>query len=394
MKIGIIIEEYYPALNGVSVLMKYFCDLLAVDNEVYVFCTDSHGSYTSMKDDKVVINRYSLRQNRFFLIKGDHGKFLDDIIKANIDILIVTSAQCVTTNIVLKHIKQFDSKLIFYSHGFSGYKKNKFAFRLDFSENILGQLFRHFYMIYYYIIFKRKIRYFDHSIFISEYLSDYQFYSDLNIINKSVIHNFITEEFFYDYMNDYKLPKEFDNINKYILNISNYQNIKNQIMLLKAYYKIRDTKIDLVFIGSKETDYLQTLKNTKNSLDNKHGYKNVHFLVNIQREYFRQIYDKSEFFVLTSKIEQYPMVIIESMARKKAFISTDVGNLSYLPGGKIVRGLRELISTIDLFCSNKNLIDKLGAEGFAYAVKNNQIKIGFSRLKYVIDSVQKNTNMP
>lgn len=58
------------------------------------------------------------------------------------------------------------------------------------------------------------------------------------------------------------------------------------------------------------------------------------------------------------------------MAAGIPYISTDVGIVKYLPGGKIVDSVSEMAFWIDLLTKNRKVAHSLGNEGKYYADEN------------------------
>ena len=71
---------------------------------------------------------------------------------------------------------------------------------------------------------------------------------------------------------------------------------------------------------------------------------------------------------MTSTWEAFPISLIESMAAGNAYISTNVGIVKYLPGGKICEEENELVQSISSLIDGK--WSQLAEKGHEYAVKN------------------------
>lgn len=125
---------------------------------------------------------------------------------------------------------------------------------------------------------------------------------------------------------DYKmLSKKFDVRSKpflnktrpIILSLGRLDDVKNHIMILKAYNEIKDKiKCDIVLIGDGEKKNLLINYAKKNNFD-----KNL-FIYNFKKNPFPYLV-KSDIFILSSKYEGLPNVLIEALALKKFVISTN-----------------------------------------------------------------------
>ena len=102
-----------------------------------------------------------------------------------------------------------------------------------------------------------------------------------------------------------------------ILSLGRLDDVKNHIMILKAYNEIKDKiKCDIVLIGDGEKKNLLINYAKKNNFD-----KNL-FIYNFKKNPFPYLV-KSDIFILSSKYEGLPNVLIEALALKKFVISTN-----------------------------------------------------------------------
>jgi glycosyltransferase involved in cell wall biosynthesis len=123
--------------------------------------------------------------------------------------------------------------------------------------------------------------------------------------------------------------------------------------------------VHFVFAGQ-DQGYLSTLMGVSRKL----GVINrVHYLGAISDNEKFELLSKSLFFVLSSKWEMQPVVLLEAMAQRKAIICTRVGGNSefVIPG---VNGflydygnIRELERKIKMLLNDKNLRDSMGQRG-------------------------------
>ena len=64
-----------------------------------------------------------------------------------------------------------------------------------------------------------------------------------------------------------------------------------------------------------------------------------------------------------SQIEAFPIVILEAMASRTPFISTDCGNVEELPGGVVVYSLAEMVEQMQKFSEKGSDWQRLANEG-------------------------------
>ena len=70
----------------------------------------------------------------------------------------------------------------------------------------------------------------------------------------------------------------------------------------------------------------------------------------------------------------YPLSIVEAMASKVPFISTDVGCVRGLPGGIIVKSANEMSYFIDLLFYDTDLANQISNVGNNYSKKYQTIE--------------------
>lgn len=136
-----------------------------------------------------------------------------------------------------------------------------------------------------------------------------------------------------------------------VLCVANYFEGKNQKLALRVF---REAAIDwatLVFIGSALGAYGRGLL----ADINRAAMTNVVVLENQSRDETLAAFAATDAFLLTSKAESQPIVLIEAMAAGVPWVSTDTGCVSTMPGGltgtssaTLASHLRQVISDPEL----------------------------------------------
>jgi len=266
--------------------------------------------------------------------RGETKEYRKFILNFDCDVIINECVQTWTTDLILKDLKNLKPKKILHSHGFSllSYRtKNPWAYIKS--------------KFYYYSLHK-FLKDYNHIFLLHDKTVETTYLNNYGIKSFSYLPNGINEQFL---SNVGKIEKT----NKYLLSISNYYPMKNQEYLLEAFY-MSSTKYKLVLIGSSILkNYLKKLKILKSKFDEKYGYRSVDFLFNISREDTIHYLEGATLFLHSSKLEVFPMVIVESMAKGVPFVSTDVGNVKMLKGGYAINNVQEMAITIDRILDNE-----------------------------------------
>src|SRR5207249_3552888 len=84
----------------------------------------------------------------------------------------------------------------------------------------------------------------------------------------------------------------------------------------------------------------------------------------VSREMTCAAYKAADVFVLSAKAETQPIVLLEAMASRTSFISTDTGCVAELPGGLIARTENEMTARMKELTASAEKRQKLAREGW------------------------------
>jgi glycosyltransferase involved in cell wall biosynthesis len=345
MKILITTEQYFPIKSGVSTVVTSIAEeLVNIGHQVYVVT-----GYDNRKDlivNGVNIIEFKVRGGFGNFYRGETKEYIEFVKNFNCDVIINECVQTWTTDLILRELKNLKAKKFLHSHGFSllSYKtKNPLAY-------IKAKL--------YYRTIHHYLKEYNHIFLLHDKTVETSYLNKYMINNFSYLPNGVDIGF---------IAKEKQILKKdnYIINISNYYPLKYQEFLLEAFYKSK-TKFKLILIGSYILkDYLNRLKELKLQFDEKYGLKDVEFLNNLSRKETLKYLESSKLFLHSSKLEVFPMVIVESMAKGIPYISTNVGNVSDLTGGYVIDDIVSMTDTIDKLLEDDKLYDSKSFEGLS-----------------------------
>lgn len=148
--------------------------------------------------------------------------------------------------------------------------------------------------------------------------------------------------------------------------------IKSFSLLLKANNYLLPAKL---IVAGQKTLFFPQIEKLFKSLPKK-VRKQIHFKFKINNKDLIKVIDQCQILVLPSVQESFGLVLIESWARKKAVISSDIPPLKELitssNGGLTfkVDDIDDLQQKIQKLISNSKLCRQLGQNGYLY-VKNN-----------------------
>lgn len=385
MKILFISENYFPFLSGVPAVVKYLAEGLNKRHQVSVATTV--GKNTSLPNNEIIndieVWRFKLYLDCLKRVKGEVREFQKFVLRGDFDIIILECAQTPTTNALIPVASQIKTKLVLHAHGLSGLAVKPFERKTDLKHTI-GNTFIWIKMQYYYgRTFKRFAKYLDATISLTDCDSGYVYLAKL-VKKNYILCNAADDMFFEPAKETYQLPC---GDRPYMVSIANYCVVKNQINMLRQFYLTKQQDHALIMIGSKKNDYYHQLEEENRFLSQKYGERPVYMLTGIERKYFPYILDKAKIYLVSSLHEEFSISIIEAMARKLPFISTDVGNARQLPGGIVCDNIREFSKKIDLLLSSESLRIQKGAEAQKYVYASCRQQAAINKLEAILKEV-------
>ncbi len=344
MKILITTEQYYPIKSGVSTVVTAIAEELAkLKHEVYVATGCQERQYSLHNGVRIIEFKIFGGFGNFY--RGEKEKYKNFVKDFECDVMINECVQTWSTDLILNILDEAKAKKKFlHSHGFSllSYKtKNPWAY-------IKSK--------WYYFTLHKYLKQYNHIFLLHDKTIETPYLQKYGIKQFSYLPNGVPKSF----VSKKKLSQKKE---KYLLSISNYFPFKNQEFLLEAYYR-SSVMYPLILIGNSVLkDYLGKLKRLKEKFDLMYGFHKVEFLYQISRKETEEYLTNAALFLHSSKLEVFPMVIVESMAKGVPFICTDVGNVSVLKGGCVILTIDEMSEKIDFLLNSNNEYNKLAYDG-------------------------------
>ena len=140
---------------------------------------------------------------------------------------------------------------------------------------------------------------------------------------------------------------------------------RTSLLAVRAFRRAKLTDATLVLIGNEFGDYSEAVRRQDVLLQKEFPGGRVVWLEKLSREQTCAAYRAADLFVLPSKAETQPIVLLEAMASHTPWLSTDTGCVSELPGGIVVRSEDEMVARLQELAGSSTLRQKLAAEGRA-----------------------------
>lgn len=386
MKILFVVENYYPKMSGVPNVVKYLAEGLAQKGDKVTIVTRMiNGTKENEKINNVDVVRKNIYYTKLKGFAGDTSEYIDFIINFDCDVIIFECSQCITTDLLLPYLQQIHKKKILHSHGFAGLTLSPFKVSGDLKKT-LGNTFNWLkWKKYYALKFKKFVGDFDLTMCLSEVDSS-RSYLETHSKKVYVLPNAADEMFFKNDISNSNLNKYINlNNEKYFISIANYHDYKNQIGILREFFKCKKDKFDMVFIGSEKNSYYHELVNQYNKLNKIYGYKPVHFLTKVDRLDIPGILQNASLYLVGSKFEEFSISLIEAMAMGVPFISTNVGNARVLPGGITIESIDEMSEVISSIIGNPKEYESYSKNGMKYSHENCKIENILKKLKDIME---------
>lgn len=395
LKIIFTVNKYKPNLDGVQFVTSYLAEGLAKKGHEIIIVTSSFTRVKSPSNEKICgvnVIRKAIRTSHTFHLgnKKEYQEYILNITQ-DADCLINIGSQSPFTDWCFGIFNKISIPKVLYLHSIWDFKYHKENFENP--KSLLFKIWANIRWKLYYKFYKKNFLSYDRVIQLHKKDYSYTLFKKWYNIDSLVIENAADNEFFEKKTNT-NFKKPFD---KYIIYVANFIDRKNQILAIKEFLKSNiNPKIGLVLIGSSETSYYKKLVEFEKQERIKYGLsktdKPILILTGVDRKLVSSYVVNSEFYLLTSKDEKYPISIVESMAASIPYISTDVGIVKYLPGG-VVSLWNDLHYWIEIFAQEEQLRKNIGKTGYDYASKHMSIDKKVNQLeKIILELVKKEKN--
>jgi len=150
-----------------------------------------------------------------------------------------------------------------------------------------------------------------------------------------------------------------------VLSVANYSDRKDQLKALETFAECAPEDTTLVFIGTVYNEYTAKLEARLREL-RAQGFKSpIKILHDLGRKEICAAYQASSIFLLTAKAETQPIVLLEAMANRLPFVSTDTGCVRELTGGIVCNSKKQLAAALKRLLDDEPERKRLGEVGRA-----------------------------
>lgn len=376
MKIMFLASSYWPAQDGVSQVTRYLAEGLAKKHEVFVIATRKN--YREKEErNRVRIMRIYAKRNQFTCqYQGEKKRVRESIQRYQPDVLIIVGVQTWGYDWLKIKLKQLPGKKMLMTHGCSCLREYKVWEQikgLHFRRQIVADLLR-VNNEWYWKKYQRTLAKDMARFGLVSYLFDgedlYKYSKCAGLQNGMILEN-ATEDFFFDrkaYVVDEKKEIVF-------INVSTYEERKNQKMILQAYHAANLPNTRLILIGSKETAYYRELVEMKEKMEAGSDLNGcVDIYAGLTRDRVLELYQSADIYVSASSWEAMSISICEAAAAGLLILSTNVGHVAQIPGVLFFDSAEELGELMKRAYREPDMRRENGMRANVYAEENYRIQ--------------------
>lgn len=377
MRLMFLVGSYWPAQDGVSQVTQYLAEGLAKKHEVLVLAQRKPTMIEKEEHLGVNIERIYVERSPYWeCMQGEKKKARRRVKEYQPDVLIVVGIQNWGYDWFKKDLDSFPGKKVLMTHGCSCLREYKITDKiraLRVRRRIVADLldvYHEWYGARYKKSLKIDMTKFDLVTYLFEEEKLHQYTKNLGLNNDMILEN-ATEDFFFD-RKAYLVDDEKEIV---FINVSNYEERKNQKMILEAFYKadLSNTRLDL--IGFHENDYVHELRDLQTKLQREcQNNPQANIWTGLRREQVLNIYENADVYVCASKWEAMSISLCEAAAAGLTILSTKVGHVAQIPGVHLFSTVDELVKLMRDLYADPNLRSRSGKLANEFAEDNYRIQ--------------------
>lgn len=339
------VEFYYPHVGDSEIVIQKISEELVQRGHLVTVATSKLPERGCSELNGVKIVEFDIGGKLSLGITGgDVSKYLNFLTETKFDVMLNYATQVCFTDLAFLAIDEIQNKRVncVATVGFSALLNENQIRWLEF----LG---------YYKIIIPQTLPKYDAVISHSGIYQNYKFCKKINLKNLVIIPNGINP---HEFLSKSKINfrKKYNIQTKFIgICVANFYPDKGHETLVTSFKLMNRNDFTLILIG-KDGEVLPKLKKMSEGL-------NILILQDIPREDVVSAFQSADIFMFASKIEAFPLVLLEAMISKTPFVSTNCGNARELKGG-IVCPEEEIHLYTNKLLDDVNLRNQLTEEGF------------------------------
>jgi len=384
MKILIATFTYPPNADGVAEASAVLAQGLARRGHAVTVATEFHPQRKpNAPDANPRVEQFKITgfSNWRIGIQGETGAYRKFLRNFSGDLAIFQTWDMWPTHLAFPCLGQIKAKKVLVSHGFAAHiwkRHHKFPWGLGYWMGgwplVLQTpfLMRKFHQV---VFLSQRCdwgRFFDHRI------ARWTGFNKVSIIPNGAFAREFNDDTLPDFRKDFGIGPGL-----MILCVAKYCDGKNQLLAVGAFRRAKLGDATLVLIGNEFNDYTEQVRLRDDELQKEFPAGCVVWLEKLNRKQICAAYRTADLFILPSRAESQPIVLLEAMASHTPWLSTDVGCVSELPGGVVVQTENEMVTRLQELAGSAALQQQLAADGWAANQKTydwEQVVAAYERL--------------
>ena len=357
MKILHTVCVYNPHLSGNQQVIQQLSErLVRRGHEVTVLTAyDPRRDFEELNG--VRVEQFNISGTKAVGISGEKERYQKFLLNSEYDVIMNYGTNVWTTDLTFDLLPHINAAKILVPVGYTP---------------LASPIWRIIYWKYYRELPKYMQQY-DQVVYVSAEYDINNNYSDKNfgdkhgIKNYSIIPNAVSEGEFatktLHFRDKYGITTPF-----MLLTVGYHQKVKGHSFIIEAFGKLSRKDVTLVIIGNDTPSILPIHSCYQSCLEKaKKSNGSIKVFTDVPRKDTISAFFDADIYLLGSKYECSPIVLLEAMASKTPFISTNVGNVAELEGGMIVNKPEEMTHCINELLSNpleKSLLAEAGYQAY------------------------------
>lgn len=278
-------------------------------------------------------------------VRGETDRYLELIRDGKFDVIMNYAAQTWHVDLTLPVLDQIKAKKVLAACGYSG---------------LIG--LRRLVYLRYFARLPRYLKNYDAVIYHSTNYQDKWFGDRHGIKHYAIIPNGIDPaEFaapYYDFRQEYNISTK-----HMIVTVGNHFKNKGHSRILRAFDLLARDDVTLVIIGRDTAPWYSSCWPACRRAAHLSSHGRIRLLDNAPRRHVIGAYHAADLALFGSRIEAFPLVVLEAMASGTPFISFPGGNVAEMPGGIVVSSPAEMACASQSLLGNSAERSRLGRAG-------------------------------
>ena len=347
MRILHTVQLYYPHLGGSEEVVQQLSERLAQRGYDVTVATGYDPTRDFDSWNGVRIRQFKVSGNLVSGIEGETEAYQDFVLSGHFDVVMNYAAQVWSSDLLFPHLWRIRGPKVFVPCGYSALYDRRF-------QEYFAQL-------------PAYLREYDALVYMSPNYRDKKFADQHVLTNGHIIPNGASEEEFVRQPLGFR--QQFGINTKYmLLCVANFYPSKGHKLVIDAFQGLGRKDTTLVIVGRVPEGQPRWLQPYYlNCRFRAWASECIRILEDVPRPWVVSAFQEADLFVFGSEIECSPLVILEALAGRTPFVSTDCGDVGdHAEFGEVVGTSEAMARSISALLSDDERRSKLAQDAHAH----------------------------